>query len=60
MLTVVTGIWFTWGGVRDIKTLFRRLRMEKTNPLDNGIVVDGRNLDESKESEAQSSTTNRL
>lgn len=60
VLTVVTGIWFTWGGVRDIKTLFRRLRMEKTNPLDNGIVVDGRNLDESKESEAQSSTTNRL
>lgn len=46
VLTAVTGVWFTWGGVRDIRALFRRLRLEKSNPLDNGIVVGGRNLDE--------------
>jgi SSS family solute:Na+ symporter len=43
---VVTGIWFTWGGVRDLSRLFRRLREHKSNPLDDGTVVDNQNLDE--------------
>lgn len=45
-ITVVTSIWFTWGGLRDIRALFRRLREEAVNPLDDGFVVDHQNLDE--------------
>ncbi len=43
---VITGIWFTWGGLRDIRDLFRRLRAQKVNALDDGTVVGNRNLDE--------------
>ena len=43
---VATTIWFTWGGITDSLALFRQLRAEKINPLDNGLVVDHRNLDE--------------
>jgi len=43
---IVTGIWFTWGGIRDMRDLFRRLRNEKVNPLDDGTVVGNQNLDE--------------
>ncbi len=43
---VVTGVWFTWGGIRDLSRLFRRLREHKSNPLDDGTVVDNQNLDE--------------
>lgn len=46
-ISFVTGIWFTWGGVRDIGSLFRRLRAEKVNPLDDGTVIGHQNLDES-------------
>lgn len=42
---ITTGIWFTWGGIRDMQLLFSRLRHEKINPLDNGMVVDHQNLD---------------
>ena len=46
VVTVVTSVWFTWGGVRDIRTLFERLRSERSiNPLDVGVVVDHQNLD---------------
>lgn len=45
-LAVVTAIWFTWGGVSDMISLFRRLRAEKQNPLDDGSVAHHRNLDE--------------
>jgi SSS family solute:Na+ symporter len=45
---VVIGIWFTWGGIADSLALFRSLRAEKFNPLDNGMVVGGQNLDETK------------
>lgn len=38
-ITVVTTVWFTWGGTRDIFRLFRRLRHEKANPLDDGTVI---------------------
>jgi SSS family solute:Na+ symporter len=38
-ITVVTSIWFTWGGTRDIFRLFRRLKRERANPLDDGTVI---------------------
>jgi SSS family solute:Na+ symporter len=38
-ITLVTTVWFTWGGSRDILRLFRRLKREKLNPLDNGMVI---------------------
>ena len=38
-ITVVTTVWFTWGGTRDIFRLFRRLRREKPNYLDDGTVI---------------------
>lgn len=43
---VVTGIWFTWGGIRDIRRLFVRLKEQKVSSLDDGTVIDNRNLDE--------------
>ncbi len=45
-LSVVTAVWFTWGGLRDIRNLFQRLRREQSNPLDNGMVVNHQNLDD--------------
>ncbi len=46
-MAVIIGVWFTWGGITDTIDLFRRLRQEKANPLDNGAVVNHQNLDES-------------
>jgi SSS family solute:Na+ symporter len=46
-LAVVTGIWFTWGGIRDMRDLMRRLREGRVNHLDDGTVVGHQNLDES-------------
>jgi SSS family solute:Na+ symporter len=43
---VVTGIWFTWGGLRDMRRLFSRLRTQRINALDDGTVIGHRNLDE--------------
>jgi SSS family solute:Na+ symporter len=45
-LAVVTGVWFTWGGIHDMKELFRRLKSEKTDALDNGMVMGHQNLAE--------------
>jgi len=45
---VATTIWFTWGGITDSLALFRQLRAEKVNVLDNGLVIDHRNLDEAE------------
>ena len=42
----VTGIWFSWGGLRDMRSLFKRLRNERVNALDDGTVVNNQNLDE--------------
>lgn len=42
-ITVVTSVWFTWGGSRDIYRLVRRLKREKSNALDNGMVIGHRN-----------------
>lgn len=47
LLTLVTSVWFTVGGVRDIRSLFRHLAGDrKINPLDDGFVVNHQNLDE--------------
>lgn len=46
---VVTGIWFTWGGVKDMKALFVRLSHQHLNALDDGTVVNNQNLDEAVE-----------
>ncbi|SDU18015.1 solute:Na+ symporter, SSS family [Verrucomicrobium sp. GAS474] len=43
---IVTGIWFTWGGVRGIGRFFTHLGGERVNHLDDGTVRDHRNLDE--------------
>lgn len=47
-MSVVTSIWFTWGGVHDIVDLLRRLAGERINHLDDGTVVGHQNLDESE------------
>lgn len=51
-LSVVTAVWFTWGGLKDTRELFRRLSLVKGNALDNGMVVNHQNLDESVKDEA--------
>ena len=38
LITVVTGIWFTWGGIHDIRALFRSLKTYKIDETDNGTV----------------------
>jgi len=38
VIAIVTGVWFTWGGVRDIRALFRALRTAKVDSSDNGFV----------------------
>lgn len=42
---VVTAVWFTWGGMRDMRLLFARLKTEKVNVLDNGMVIENQNID---------------
>lgn len=46
VVCVITGIWFTWGGVRDIRALFTCLRFHQANHLDDGTVAGHQNLDE--------------
>jgi SSS family solute:Na+ symporter len=46
VIAVVTSIWFTWGGVVDIRDFFRLLAGEKVNHLDDGTVIGHQNLDE--------------
>lgn len=43
---VVTSIWFTWGGVRDLRRLFRRLAEMNRNVLDDGRVIGHQNADD--------------
>ena len=43
VITIVTSVWFTWGGLRDMRRLFQRLKHEKINALDNGTVIGHRN-----------------
>ena len=43
----VTAVWFSWGGIRDMREFFRRLKEERVDVLDNGMVVNHHNLDDS-------------
>lgn len=45
-MSLVTAIWFTWGGLRDILRLFKHLKVEVINDLDDGTVVGHQNLDD--------------
>lgn len=45
-MTIVTGVWFTWGGVRDIRALFRHLKVATVDERDNGTVIGQQNSDE--------------
>ncbi len=38
IIGVISTVWFTWGGLRDIIRLFRDLAERKANPDDNGMV----------------------
>jgi SSS family solute:Na+ symporter len=42
----VTAIWFSWGGIRDMRVFFRRLKEERVDDCDNGMVVNHHNLGE--------------
>ncbi|WP_236919053.1 sodium:solute symporter family transporter [Ereboglobus luteus] len=38
LITVTTAIWFTWGGFRDIRRLFKSLKTATVDDSDNGTV----------------------
>ena len=38
LITVVTGLWFTWGGIHDIRALFKSLKTYRIDDTDNGMV----------------------
>ncbi|MBC8041195.1 MAG: sodium:proline symporter [Opitutaceae bacterium] len=40
LITVITGVWFTWGGIHDIRELFRKLKTYQIDDTDNGTVKD--------------------
>ena len=43
-----TAIWFTWGGIRDMRLFFKRLKEERVDAFDDGTVVNHQNLDDVK------------
>ncbi len=46
---VVSTVWFMWGGIMDMKRLFRDLGARVDNPLDDGWVENNGSLsDESR------------
>jgi SSS family solute:Na+ symporter len=47
-LTLVMAVWFTAGGLHDMRDFFRHLRTQKINTRDDGTVVDHQNLDENE------------
>lgn len=48
-LSIITTIWFTFGGMLDLKKMFGLLARIKRNDLDDGMVVDHHNLGEEPE-----------
>jgi SSS family solute:Na+ symporter len=46
LVGAITTVWLTWGGVRDLRRLFRDLRTCERNDLDDGMVVNHHNLDD--------------
>ena len=45
-LSALTTIWFTIGGLQDLKKMFSLLKTIKRNDLDDGTVIDDHNLNE--------------
>jgi solute:Na+ symporter, SSS family len=45
VICIATTIWFTWGGLRDLRLLFRRLETLTVNELDDGRVSDAPDAD---------------
>ena len=43
---IIVVIWFTLGGLLDVRDLFRRLRSVRVDQADDGRVIDHRNADE--------------
>jgi len=44
IIAIVMVVWFTWGGLKDIRDLFVRLRTARRDAADDGTVVGHRNL----------------
>jgi SSS family solute:Na+ symporter len=44
IIAIVMVVWFTWGGMKDIRQLFVRLRSAERNALDDGSVAGHTNL----------------
>jgi solute:Na+ symporter, SSS family len=40
LITIVTGLWFTWGGIHDIRALFKSLKTYQIDDTDNGTVKE--------------------
>jgi SSS family solute:Na+ symporter len=40
VISIVTTVWFTWGGLRDLRRLFVQLRAVPVNDLDDGRISD--------------------
>jgi SSS family solute:Na+ symporter len=45
-LGIITTVWFTWGGIRDLGRLFAKLRTQSRNVFDDGRVINHRNAGE--------------
>lgn len=43
---LIAAVWFTWGGIRDMKLFFQRLKEERVDALDNGMAVNHLNLND--------------
>lgn len=50
-ITSIMVVWFTWGGLKDIRELFIRLRTVECNPLDDGTVADHRSVADTAEAQ---------
>ena len=46
--SILSGIWFTWGGIVDLRHFFRGLKTLKRNTADDGRVIGHINADEVK------------
>ena len=55
ILAAITTVWFTVGGIIDMRQLFKDLKSRKDNPLDNGQVEGHMSLADKEDLEAISS-----
>ena len=46
ILSIITTIWFLFGGIQDLKKMFRLLKEAQRDVSDDGTVVGHQNLDE--------------